>query len=135
MNGWENLVESTIDAIHVSAAEKTVCLDLTCAWEGKERKKIIATGVEDFVADEVRLSNIIDRLHRFTGTDVQGRSSEVTEKLFFLMRGRAPTPSDLEWEPLKEKLGLIRSEALTLLVVEPVYGATIILLASELRLE
>lgn len=135
MNGLETLVESTIDSVHVSAKDRKVCVELICAWEGKERKKITAAGVEDFVADELRLSNIIDRVHYFAAADFQENLSTITDNLFFLMRGRNPNPSDLEWEPLKEKLELISSGALKLLVVEPVYGATIILLASEMQLE
>lgn len=135
MNGLQTLVESTIDSVHVSAKDKKVCIELTCAWEGKERKKITATGVEDFVADELRLSNIIDRVHCFSAVDFQENISAITDNLFFLMRGKSPDPSELEWEPLKEKLELISLGMLKLLVVEPVYGATIILLASGMQLE
>ncbi|MFS2101485.1 hypothetical protein ACCC97_21245 [Variovorax sp. Varisp85] len=135
MNGLETLVESTIDSVHVSVKDKKVCIELTCAWEGKERKKITATGVEDFVADELRLSNIVDRVHCFAAADFQENISTITDNLFFLIRGKSPSSSDLEWEPLKEKLGMISSGMLTLLVVEPVYGVTIILLASEIQLE
>lgn len=135
MNGLETLVESTIDSVHVSAKDRKVGIEITCAWEGKERKKITAAGVEDFVVDELRLSNIVDRVHCFAAANFQENVSAITDNLFFLMRGRNPSPSDLEWEPLKEKLGLISSGALKLLVVEPVYGATIILLASEMQLE
>ncbi|MET3915642.1 hypothetical protein ABID97_002424 [Variovorax sp. OAS795] len=134
MNGLETLVESTIDSVHVSAADKKVSIELTCAWEGKQRKKIVATGVEDFIADELRLSNIVDRVHFFAAADFQENISTITDNLFFLMRGKSPSSSDREWEPLKEKLRSISSGVLKLLVVEPVYGATIILLASEMQL-
>jgi len=135
MNGLEFLVESTVDSVHVSAKERKICIELTCAWEGNERKKITATGVDDFIADELRLSNIVDRVHCFDAADFRENLSAIADNLFFLMRGRSPTPADLEWGPLKEKLKSIESGVLKLLVVEPVYGATIILLAREVQLE
>lgn len=135
MNGLESLVESTVDSVHVSAKYRKICIEFTCAWEGKERKKITATGVEDFIADELRLSNIVDSVHCFDAADFQENVSAIADSLFFLMRGRSPTPADLEWKPLKEKLKSIESGVLKLLVVEPVYGATIILLAREVQLE
>jgi hypothetical protein len=130
MSEWDTLVESTIDAVHFDLGHKEVRIELTCAWEGKDRKLIVATGVDDFVVNEMRLSNIVDRVSRFDVEDF-----EVARRLFFLMRGAAPSASDLEWPIFKEKLALIREGKLSLLEIEPVYGATILILAESFRLE
>ncbi|WP_143684822.1 hypothetical protein [Variovorax sp. KK3] len=130
----EVLVESTVDSIHVSAQGRTVEIALTCAWD-KAQKKIAAVGVEDFLADELRLSNIIQEVRCFDAENLRANESEVADRLFFLMRGKSPSPADLVWKPLKAKLDLIRSGILRLLVIEPIYGATMLLLAREVRIE
>lgn len=135
MDDWKTLVESTIDAIHVDATNKTVVIEVTCAWEGKERKRIVATGVDDFVANEMRLSNIVDRVSHFGAIDVNGESAAIARRLFVLMRGKEPSQTDLEWPVLKDKLACIRDGSLGLLEIEPVYGATIMILATGCRLE
>ena len=135
MNSWETLVESTIDSVHVDTLNKEIRIDVTCAWEGKGRQQIIATGVDDFVANEMRLYNIIDQVNRFDSDDLDRKDSDTSKRLFFLMRGKAPSSSELEWEVLQEKLSCIRDGKLSLLEIEPVYGATIIILAKNFRLE
>ncbi|WP_026096991.1 hypothetical protein, partial [Ideonella sp. B508-1] len=99
------------------------------------RKQMWQTGVDDLVVNEMRLSNIVDRVNRFNANDIQEEGSEVMSRLFFLMRGEEPEPSDLEWPALQEKRASIRAGKLSLLEVEPVYGATILILAKDFRLE
>lgn len=135
MNVWSTLIEATIDSVHLSAIRKTVCIEISDPSGANRRKRIVATGVEDFVADELRLSNIIGNVQCYVGANAQEQNPRIGEDLFFLMRGRGTTPADPEWPPLKEKLNKILSGFLKLLIVEPVYGATIILLAHELKLE
>jgi hypothetical protein len=135
MNSWEILVESTIDSVHVDTLNKEIRIDVTCAWEGKGRQQIVATGVDDFVANEMRLSNIIDRVNRFDGDDLDRKDSDTSKRLFFLMRGKNPSSSELEWKVLQEKISCIRDGKLSLLEIEPVYGATIVILAKNFSLE
>jgi hypothetical protein len=131
----ESLVEATIDAIRVDSANKEVRIEVTCAWDGKLREQVVATGVDDFVVNEMRPSNIIDRVSRFNADNISDKGDELARRLFFLMRGKEASPSDVGWPPLQEKLGRIRDGALELLEVEPVYGATVLVLAESFRLE
>ncbi len=133
MDEWGVLTEATIDAIHVASEKKEIRIDVTCAWQGKAKKQIIATGVDDFVVNEMRLSNIIDRVNKFDVSD--GREGEVARRLFFMMRGREPESHELQWPALIEKLDCIRSGVLSLIEVEPVYGATVTILAKSFLLE
>lgn len=134
MDGLEILVESTIDAIYVDSLNKEIRIEMTCAWEDKDRKRIVASGVDDFVVNEMRLSNIVDRVSFFNSDNVEEKSTEIAKRLFFLMRGENPNPSDLEWPPLNKKLSCIRDGALSLLEIEPVYGATVMILAKDISL-
>ena len=133
MDNWDVLTEATIDAIRVESTKKEIRIDVTCRWEGEQRKQIVAQGVDDFVVNEMRLSNIIDRVTRLDAGD--GQEAETARRLFFMMRGREPDVSDLEWPVLIEKLGRIRTGALILMELEPVYGATVIVLAESFQLE
>jgi hypothetical protein len=134
MSSWDSLVEATIDAVHIDSAGKKICIELTCAWEGKDQVRIVATGVDDFVVNEMRLSNIVDRVSRYEPNG-SGESIEVPRRLFYLMRGKEPSPLDLEWPALREKLIQVQEGTLALLEIEPVYGATILVLAEDIRIE
>lgn len=133
MDNWDVLTEATIDAIYVESTKKEIRIDVTCRWKGEKRKQIVAEGVDDFVVNEMRLSNIIDRVSRYYAGG--GQEEEAARRLFFMMRGREPDASDLEWPELLGKLGRIRAGTLILMEIEPVYGATVIILAESLQLE
>ena len=135
MEGWNGLIESTLDAVHVDPLNKEIRIELTCAWEDKTRKQIVAIGVDDFVLDEMRLSNVVDRVSCFNADDLHEIDSIAAKTLFFLLRGREPNPSDFEWPTLKEKLACIRDGTLSLLKIEPVYGAMVIVLAKDIKLQ
>lgn len=135
MDDWEILTEATIDAIRVEPMKKEVRIDVTCRWQGEERKQIVAKGVDDFVVNEMRLTNIIDRVTRFD-VDVDGDSEkEAARRLFLMMRGHEPSVRDLESPVLLEKLSRIRAGSLILMEIEPVYGATVIILATGFKIE
>ena len=132
--GWADLVESTIDAICVNLADRQIQIEITCVWEGGGRKRIIASGVDDFVVNEMRLSNIIDRVTKFDAHDFKEKESEAASRLYFLMRGKEPAKTDFEWPPFKEKLAFAREGVLSLLEIEPVYGATVLVLAVDFQI-
>ncbi|GEM_PF-6477640 len=133
MDNWNVLTEATIDAVRVESTKKEIRIDVTCRWKGEERKQIVAQGVDDFVVNEMRLSNIIDRVTRLDAGE--GQEEETARRLFFMMRGREPDASDLEWPALIGKMGRIRTGELILMELEPVYGATVIVLAESFQLE
>ena len=135
MDEWDVLIEATIDAIHIESAKKEIRIDVTCMWQGRKRMQIVASGVDDFVVNEMRLSNIIDRVTRFGKSGTAEKESETARRLFFMMRGREPNLHDLEWPVLIEKLAPIRDGKLGLMEIEPVYGATVIVLAQNFQLE
>jgi hypothetical protein len=135
MDEWDALIEATIDAIRVELATKEIRIDVTCMWQGEKRKQIVATGVDDFVVNEMRLSNIIDRVTRFAACGAAEEESETAKRLFFMMRGREPDSNDLKWPVLIEKLACIRDGTLALMEIESVYGATVIVLAQNFQLE
>ncbi|SCW97195.1 MULTISPECIES: hypothetical protein [unclassified Pseudomonas] len=133
MESWELLTEATIDAIHLEQTKKEIRIDVTCRWNGEQHKQIIAKGVDDFVVSEMRLSNIIDCVSHFDAGG--GEEDQTARRLFFLIRGHEPSASDLKWPVLLEKLGRIRDGTLSFMELEPVYGATIILLAESIQLQ
>jgi hypothetical protein len=135
MSSWESLVEAVIDAVHVDLKNKKVRVELTCAWNDKDRLAIVASGVDDFLVNEMRLSNIVDRVSRFDADSIEAEDKTVARRLFLLMQGREPDASDLESPLLKEKLRCIQNGSLGLLEIEPVYGATILVLAENFKIE
>lgn len=135
MDSWAALVESTIDAIRINLVDGEICIEMTCACEGSGRKRIIAKGVDDFLVNEMRLLNIIDRVTKFNAHDVREKESEAARRLYFLMRGKEPSFEDFDWPIFKEKLAFVGEGVLSLLEIEPVHGATVIILAVDFKLE
>lgn len=135
MNKWDELVESTIESIHTDSKNKRVYIQLTCVWEGGGRRRLSAVGVDDFFANEMRLSNVVEQVKIFDSTCNEVSDAELADRLFFLMRGKELTPPDLEWSQLLNKMSRIRSGELVLLEVEPIYGVSVLILAEEVWIE
>ncbi|GGL65014.1 hypothetical protein GCM10009091_53790 [Pseudomonas brenneri] len=133
MDNWKRLTEATIDGIQVDSTKKEVLINITCMWGSIKRKQIIAKGVQDFTVNEMRLSNIIDRVTRLYADPPQ--EYETARRVFLMIRGHEPSISDLEWPTLLDYLEKIRQGTLTFIEIEPVYGATITLLAESIQLE
>lgn len=131
MKEWGSLVEADIRSIAVNASRKEVRIELAYAG-GDVTGAIAATGVDDCVVYEMRISNVVDRVQVF-GID-DAADPAVIEGLFFLMRGRLPDLAERDWPPLREKLNAMRSGALTLVDITPVYGARVLLLAQSIEL-
>jgi len=115
MEGWDLLIESTVIAFHLDWVTKTLHIDVNSPWGNKERKRIVATGIEELEVSEMRLYNIIDRVNLFGAPD-----------------SLVNIP---KWLPLEKKLSLIRDGSLNLMEIEPVCGASILVLAKLFRLE
>lgn len=135
MTGWDSLVEATIDVLHADFASKEICVEVISPWEGKNRMRIVATGVDDYVVSDMRLMNIIDRVNIFDAGNIRDEATKVAQKIFFIMQGKEPDPADLKWPPLQEKMTCIQKGTLKLLEIEPVYGAYILILSKSFNLE
>lgn len=135
MTDWTTLVESTINAISLDSINKRATVDVTCVWGAKERKRIIANGVDDLLIDEMRLVGIIDRVIEYGVDNLSNNSHDVSQHLSVLMWGRDATGDDLDSPLLKNKLALIENGTHKLLRIEPVYGPTIMILALDFRLD
>jgi hypothetical protein len=135
MEDWGQLVESTITAIKVDSIARGIQIDVITHWEGDQRKRIIADGVNDLLIDDVRSTNIIDRVIMFGQEDLANVERDCLARLFYLLQKREPTVADLEWPTLNQKLALIRDGSLLLMEIEPVCGASFLVLAESVRLE
>jgi hypothetical protein len=128
---WDSLVDAEIRSILVNPTRKEVRLELTNPG-GDAKGTIVAIGVDDFVMHEMRLSNVIDRVRILAAADAA--SPCTASAVFFLLQGRLPESTELEWPALKERLDAIRAGSLTLMDIEPVYGARVLLLATSFEL-
>lgn len=135
MINWDDLVESKISAIHFEPIERKVQIEVLCTWGEKKHASIIASEVIEFVINEVRLSNILDRVNIFDETNAQEKEMEILQNLFFLIRGAEPTALDLKWPVLTDKFAQICNGDSTLLELEPAYGARAFIFAKRFTLE
>lgn len=135
MEDWGQLVEATITEIQVDLIARCIQIDVVTHWEGDQRKRIIIEGINELLIDDVRSNNIIDRVTMFSQEELANTEHECLDRLFYLFQKREPTDSDLEWPMLAQKLALIRDGELVLMEIEPVCGASFLLLARTVRLE
>jgi hypothetical protein len=135
MNNLELLVEATINGVFTDPVRKEVRIQLTSAWDPRERMQFLASGVDDFFASEMRLSNVVEgvTLHDAAGIDTD--SAKVAQRLFLMMRGRQPEEGELEWDILLGKMERIRHGEFVLLDIESLYGADLLILASKIVLQ
>lgn len=130
MKDFGSLIESQIDGIFFDTIHREVHLNLTCHLGGNSRRRLTIRGVLDFVANEMRLQNIIENIRLYNGNELNAATV-----LFSLMRGREPSEPDLQWRPLLDTLELIRNNKLALIEIVPVYGSHILVLAETIELE
>jgi hypothetical protein len=135
MDRMDSLVEATITAFWFDRAKHEMRVEVACVWEDKGKKRIVASGIDKFLIDDMGPYNIIDRVNLYGAEDSMDEKSECAACLFFLMQKKELTASDMEWPGFKEKLFLIRDGKLSLMEIEPVYGASFIVLAESIRLE
>lgn len=134
MENWGYLIESEINSINFDSENKKLHLGLHFPWcDGTGR--ILANGVIDFVANEMRLSNIIDRAILLPSAENEVDIITAARRLFFLMRGRNPDSHELDWPILKERIKLISNRELFFLEIEPIHGASFLILALQIQLE
>lgn len=128
-------VESTITAITLDYTNRRMEVVVQSPWGRKGKKRIVVEGIADLLMRDVRRYNVIDRVIVFSAEDMMDSTSEGAQRLFLLMRGREPVELDTEWPLLNEALSRLRSEALVLMEVEPVYGTSILVLAKAICIE
>ncbi|MGD0889493.1 MAG: hypothetical protein ABR889_09620 [Acidobacteriaceae bacterium] len=135
MDGWNLLVEATITAFHFDHEKMEMKIDVRCHWDGGYNKRIIVSGIDRLAIEEMREYNIIFQVTQFGAEEAMDENSGCASKLFFLMQERDMVASDRNWPYLEEKLSLIRDGRLKLIEIEPVCGASIIVLAESIKLE
>lgn len=120
-------------AIRVATGRNELRINVICVSDGGKQRQILAQGAHDFIFNDMRLSNIIDRV-TLLGAD-HAQEAETARDLFSLMRGREPQGDDWVWPVLVDQLDRMRAGTLTLMKIEPVYGATMTVLAESFRLD
>jgi hypothetical protein len=134
MKAFEALVEATFSEIHLDAEERKIRIEIRSKWGGAARFRLLATGVDDFLANGLRLENIIDRVSHVSASNFGLAENGLAERLFFLLQQREARKSELEWDVLTDKLLRIQDGRLRFLEIEPVYGASVMILAERFEL-
>ncbi|GAB3627740.1 hypothetical protein PTE30175_02436 [Pandoraea terrae] len=131
MNAWSHLVEAEITGILVFADKK--CVEIKIRDSNRNDWLILAEGVDDVLVEEMRLTNIVDRVWQVdASTSITER---VAQRIYYLLRDGDSEGFDKEWSVLQAKLDAIRRNELSFCEIEPVYGATVMMLAKHIKLE
>ena len=134
MSNFDKFVEATIESIMFNCEEKKLSIKIISPWDNS-RTTITADGIYDCLIDQLRASNIIEKLTLFTARNFNDITSELSRSFFYLLRGFEPEQKDLEWDVLKEKLKKVENGFMSLLEIEPVFGARFIILAKSISFE
>lgn len=126
---WAELVEAVITSISFAADAKAVEISLLSA-DGLINYKIRANGVDDFVANEARLRNIVDEVILFDAADATAREKSVMREL-----ARFHAQSEQLTPVVTKQLRQVAAGALFLLRIEPVHGAALLVLAQSVSVQ
>lgn len=77
------------------------------------------------------MQNIIDRISIW---DASSNIADYGDKLYSLFTGKLPDSIDMSLPSIKSAIVSIQSGELSLVEIEPVYGAIVLILASEVSL-
>lgn len=91
--------------------------------------KIEATGVDDFLANDLRINNIIDQIFIYGDKD----DIDVDEELLNLLAGGALN-NDLYKEIVNDRAISIKNGDLLFWIISPIAGSSVYLLAKNIQL-
>ena len=131
----DSFVESTVVRLILDREISELRLEVSCVFGDDKKRVIVARGIDDFLIEDFRFYNILDRVTVFALGDAVEEPNECTSALLYLMQRRELSESDFEWPAFTEKLAMIRSGKLQLMAVEAVAGATAIVLAKDIAFE
>jgi hypothetical protein len=127
----ESLVEARILSLEFDVEAKKVSMRFRLAG-GRREICLVSSGVEEFRIADCRLQNIVEevRISRGSKTSVNELKAEV--ETIILESG---SPARLISLTAAKYIDLILSSELTLVSVEPIYGAQISLIATTILLD
>ena len=130
MVDFDRFVEGHITTIETNDQAKSVCIEITDRYGKKAR--LVASGVREVVAIEMRLQNIIDRISVWNSAS---KDSLYRESLHLLICGTLSVRSDDLNSPIIDTVvDSIKRGELIFLEIEPVYGALILLTGKEVSI-
>lgn len=126
---WSTFVEGKTTGVVLRDDGATV--DILLINRSGDAYKLVATGVEQMVVIEMRLQNIIDRISIW---DSSSNVVDFEERLRLLLHGSQQ--EDVRYAAaVTGALESLRQGRTKFLEIEPVYGALVLLIASEVKLE
>ncbi len=131
MANLDELVEAHLTSVAISTSQSYAKLSVSDVCGGDWL--ISASGIDDLWISDVSLSNIIDRVCLVVRP--LKITSEIKERILWLMKREPPRAEDLEWPLLKTKTDALASGELCFLEIEPVYGAYAFILAKKITIE
>jgi len=130
---FDAFVECRIDTVSVVETEKGTNVLVSIEDHEKKHWLLTASEVSDFILNEMRLQNIIDRINLLDKKNIGDKKYH--EKIFYLLRGTLPESEDeLTWEGVEKTIRNIQESKSVLLEIEAVYGASVLLVAKNISL-
>lgn len=125
----ETFVEASVVRISLDQTSANAEIELMSA-DKRTRWCLLAAGVDDFQAEDLRLNSTVDEALIY-GADDAG-DEEFLAQLYQLLRGQELVPADLSWPFLQERARSVVSGELKFWVIKPVLGGAISILAKEI---
>lgn len=130
MGELDRFVEGKIISVRLNEVEKKVTILLN--EPGGGAWSLVAVNVFDLMVLQMRMQNIIDRISVWTSGD---DPIDYRDKLFVLFGGGERENQMCNVESVEREVGFIQGGGKILLEFEPVFGAIVLVLATELVLE
>ncbi len=128
---WSGFIESHLTGIAIEDSHRLIRVYLRDTTH--QRSIITISGVDRFVVNEMRETNIVECISCWGALS---SDSDYREPLVWLMTGKQDGDSNGAFAPLLDKTkDSIRKGEKVLLEIEPVFGAQLIALATEVSIE
>ena len=130
MEKWPQFVEGFIKGLHFDQEHRVA--EVFLATTQGDRFVLRATEAQAFLATDVLLNNIVDRIHVW---DYSSSTDDYLDDLWVVFFGEVESRTDPgQTHFVDVQLQAIRERRLQFLKVEPVYGALVLVLAQKFTL-
>lgn len=128
MKTIETFVEARIIRVSLDQARAGIEIELL-SGDGRKRWRIVSSGVDDFLAEGLRINSIVDEVLVYGAEDVG--DEDLLAKLYWLLTGKESTSGGYNEPFFQARLQLVVSGELTFWTLLPIYGGQIFILAKN----
>jgi len=136
MTNFPEYIECDITMVSIESSASRQNVMLRIVDHQGEGHHLLAESVGYFSLETMRLRNIVETVSLYDSVDFHENTSEVEEKIFYLLQGRQPEDKDrgVLFNVVSKLMNDIAHGRKVLLEIVSLYGADLLLLAEKVSI-